>query len=221
MQRCGARNKQNGGPCENWAVRGRTRCRMHGGKSLVGTACPHYRSGRYSEYVPERLRARYEQAEGDTELLSLRSEVALVDARLAELLSRVHTGESGQLWTDLKRAHQEFKVAKRGQDVARMRTTLARVEDLIDSAVQDHVAWAEIGELVEQRRKLTESEAKRQLTLQQMLTTEEALAIMRRIVDIISRHVPDKQALSAMIVDIQRMAGPPHALPAYAEEPDA
>jgi hypothetical protein len=221
MQRCGAKNKQSEGTCENWAVRGRTRCRMHGGKSLVGTACPHYRAGRYSAYVPERLRERYEQAEGDTELLSLRGEVALVDARLAELLSRVHTGESGQLWADLKRAHQEFTAAKRGKDVARMQVTLTRVEYLIDSAVQDHQAWAEIGALIEQRRKLTESEAKRQRELQQMLTTEEALAMIRRLIDILTVHIPDRKILSAIIVDLQRMAGPPHALPAYAEDTDA
>jgi hypothetical protein len=221
MQRCGSKNKQNGGTCENWVVRGRTRCRIHGGKSLVGTACPHYRSGRYSEYVPERLRARYEQAQDDPDLLSLRSEVALVDARLIDLLSRVDSGESGQLWADLKRAHQEFTAAKRGKDVARMQVTLTRVEYLIDSAVQDHQAWAEIGALIEQRRKLTESEAKRQRELQQMLTTEEALAMIRRLIDILTVHIPDRKILSAIIVDLQRMAGPPHALPAYAEDTDA
>ena len=84
---CGAHNKR-GGICRNAPVTGRTRCRLHGGKSLVGTACPHYRSGRYSAYVPERLRERYEAAEDDAELLSLRSELALTDARLMDLLAR-------------------------------------------------------------------------------------------------------------------------------------
>jgi hypothetical protein len=218
--KCGAKNRQ-GEPCQRWALAGRTRCRLHGGKSLAGPSCPQYRSGRYSAYVPERLRARYEQAEGDTELLSLRSEVALVDARLVDLLSRVDTGESGQLWTDLKKAHQEFKVAKRGEDVARMQTTLARVEQLIDGAVQDHVAWAEIGELIEQRRRLTESEAKRLVTLQQMLTAAEAMALVHRVTDIIARHVTDRHVLRDIVVDMRALAGPPHELPTYAEEPEA
>jgi hypothetical protein len=217
--KCGAKNRQ-GDPCQRWALEGRTRCRLHGGKSLVGAACPHFRGGRYSRYVPERLRARYEQAEGDAELLNLRGEIALIDARLVDLLSRVDTGESGQLWADLRRAHQEFKVAKRGEDVARMQTALARMEHLIDSAVQDHVAWAEIGALIEQRRKLTESEAKRLVTLQQMLTAAEAMAIVHRLVDIVSRHVTDRQALSAIVVELQALAGQPHGVPVYQEAPD-
>jgi hypothetical protein len=44
------------------------------------------------------------------------------------------------------------------------------------------------------------------------------LSMMRAIVDILTRHVSDKQALSAIIVELQRMAGPAHELPAYAEE---
>jgi hypothetical protein len=220
MKTCGARTKHDGTPCARSPVRGRTRCRLHGGKTLVGPASPHFRTGRYSAYLPERLRARYEQAEGDAELLNLRGEIALIDARLVDLLSRVDTGESGQLWADLRRAHQEFKVAKRGEDVARMHTALARMEHLIDSAVQDHVAWAEIGALIEQRRKLTESEAKRLVTLQQMLTAAEAMAIVHRLVDIVTRHVPDRQALSAIVVELQALAGQPQGVPVYQEAPD-
>jgi hypothetical protein len=217
MQRCGAKNKQNGGRCANWVVRGRTRCRMHGGQSLTGTACPHYRSGRYSAYVPERLRTRYEQAETDQELLSLRSDVALVDARLSDLLSRVDTGESGAMWAELRRAYRAFTKARQAGD--NKTTALATVETVIERAVQDHQAWAEIGALIEQRRKLAESEHRRLVTLQQMSTAEQALSMMRTIVDILTRHVSDKQALSAIIVELQRMAGPAHELPAYAEAP--
>jgi hypothetical protein len=216
--KCGAKNRQ-GEPCQRWALAGRTRCRLHGGKSLVGSACPHFRSGRYSAYVPERLRARYEQAEDDAELLSLKSEVALVDARLADLLVRVDTGESGQLWAELHRAYRAFTRARQAGDEET--TALARVERLIERAGQDHQAWAEIGELIEQRRRLTESEAKRLITLQQMLTSAEAMAIMHRMVDIVTRHVTDRQALSAIVVEMRALAEQPHGLPASAEDPDA
>jgi hypothetical protein len=108
MKTCGAKTKHDGTPCERSPVRGRTRCRVHGGKTLVGSASPTYRTGRYSKYVPERLRERYEAAEDDAELLSLRGEIALTDARLLDLLARVNTGESGQLWAELRRAYREF-----------------------------------------------------------------------------------------------------------------
>jgi hypothetical protein len=221
MKTCGARTKHDGTPCERSPVRGRTRCRLHGGKSLVGIACSQYRSGRYSTYLPERLRARYEQAEGDAELLSLKSEVALTDARLIDLLARVDTGESGQLWAHLKKAHEEFKVYRLARDVPKMNVALAKIEALLDNAVQDHTAWGEIGTLIEQRRKLTESEAKRLITLQQMLTTEEAMALAYRLVDIVTRHVTDKHVLRDIVVEIRALAERSNEVPAYEEDSDA
>jgi hypothetical protein len=221
MKTCGARTKHDGTPCERSPVRGRTRCRLHGGKSLAGIACSQYRSGRYSAYLPERLRARYEQAESDQELLSLKSEVALVDARLIDLLARVDTGESGQLWANLKKAHEEFKVTRLARDVPKMNVALAKIEALLDSAVRDHTAWGEIGTLIEQRRKLTESEAKRLITLQQMLTTEDAMALAYRLVDIVTRHVTDKHVLRDIVVEIRALAERSNGLPADEETPDA
>jgi hypothetical protein len=46
-RRCGARTRA-GAPCKNWSMRGRTRCRMHGGRSLRGIASPTFKHGRYS-----------------------------------------------------------------------------------------------------------------------------------------------------------------------------
>ncbi len=220
MKTCGARTKHDGTPCARSPVRGRTRCRLHGGKTLVGPASPHFRTGRYSAYLPERLRARYEQAEGDAELLSLKSEVALTDACLIDLLARVDTGESGQRWANLKKAHEEFKVSRLARDVPKMNVALAKIEALLDSAVQDHTAWGEIGTLIEQRRKLTESEAKRLITLQQMLTTEEAMALAYRLVDIVTRHVTDKHVLRDIVVDLTALVEQPNGVPAYEEDSD-
>ena len=189
--KCGAKNRQ-GEPCQRWSLAGRNRCGLHGGKTPAGPACANYRTGRYSAYVPERLRERYEAAEHDAELLSLRGEIALTDARLIDLLARVNTGESGQLWARLKKAHGEFKVYRLARDVPKMNMALAKIEAFLDSAVQDHAAWAEIGELIEQRRRLTESESKRMVALQQMLSAEEAMTLAHRVIDIVTRHVTDR-----------------------------
>ena len=221
MKTCGARTKHDGTPCERSPVRGRTRCRLHGGKSLAGIACSQYRSGRYSAYLPERLRARYEQAEGDAELLSLKSEVALTDARLIDLLARVDTGESGQRWAHLKKAHEEFKVSRLARDMPKMNVALAKMERTIAQATDDRAAWMEIGELVEQRRRLTESEHKRMVALQQMMSAEEAMALTHRVVDIVTRHVTDRQALSAIVVEMRTLVESSHGLPAYEEPSDA
>ena len=63
MQRCGARTR-SGTPCQNWPVRGRRRCRLHGGmstgpKTLEGRArvsAANYRHGRRTKEAEENRR---------------------------------------------------------------------------------------------------------------------------------------------------------------------
>jgi hypothetical protein len=43
---------------------------------------------------------------------------------------------------------------------------------------------------------------------------------MPNVVDIVARHVTDKQTLSAIVVEMRALAEQPHGLPAYAEGPD-
>lgn len=46
---CGAKNRA-GEPCRALAIKGRTRCRLHGGRSPAGIGHPRYVHGFYSRY---------------------------------------------------------------------------------------------------------------------------------------------------------------------------
>jgi hypothetical protein len=62
--RCTARCKHSKTPCKNAAVKGRTVCRMHGGKAGAPTGERNgaYRNGRYThEAIAERRRLRVER----------------------------------------------------------------------------------------------------------------------------------------------------------------
>ena len=48
-RRCGAKTR-SAARCRNLAVRGMKRCRMHGGKSLIGIAHPNHKHGLYSKH---------------------------------------------------------------------------------------------------------------------------------------------------------------------------
>src|SRR4051812_32142589 len=100
---CGARMR-GGTPC-HLAPMPNGRCRMHGGATPRGPALPQFKHGRYSRSLPTRLAAQYEAAQSDPVLMELRDEIALNDARLADLLGRVDTGESGSLWGAAAKAH--------------------------------------------------------------------------------------------------------------------
>jgi hypothetical protein len=59
-------------------------------------------------------------------------------------------------------------------------------------------AWAEIVSLVEQRRRLVESERKRLVDLQQTMTAGEAVVLAMQLLDVVRRNVTDRTALAAI-----------------------
>ena len=201
MRECGAKTRQ-GGVCKQPALPN-GRCHYHGGKSLAGLAFPTYQTGRYSKALPARLAARYATAEADPRLLELRDEVALTDARLADLLGRVDTGESGALWQALQTLRMDVLAARRVGDTVRQAAALNALLDTIGQAHADYRAWTEIGGVLEQRRRLVESERKRLVEMQQTLTVEKAMLLIGAIGGIIKAHVHDRAILSAIGRDLE------------------
>ena len=63
------------------------RCRLHGGLTPRGVASANFRHGRYSKAVPA-LAVRYEAAVNDPDYLALSHEMALLDARIQELVEQ-------------------------------------------------------------------------------------------------------------------------------------
>lgn len=205
MNQCTAKSKQSGKRCERAAMHGSNVCYMHGGKSLKGVASPSYKHGKYSTYMPERLRERYQEAIADPALLELDHEIALVDSRLADLLQRVDTGEAGKLWKEARKANDDIQRALNTDDYGGMLDASKDLERLIGTALMDYDAWGEIHGILDQRRKLVESQRKRLIENQQILTTDQVMVFVTAVLDSVKRNVPDKSQLNAISMDITRL----------------
>jgi hypothetical protein len=168
-------------------------------------ASPNLKHGRHSKYLPARLLERYQEALDDSVLLELRAEIGLLDTRLAELLERVETGESGGAWLTAKRALGAYGKARRADNAADEAEALATLHACIEVGLQDYAAWGEIRELVAERRKTVESERKRLIEAQQMLSTQEAMSLLAVVADTIRRHVSDAGTLRAISADLSRL----------------
>lgn len=201
---CGAKTR-SGAPCKaNAMVNGR--CRLHGGKSLRGASHPATTHGRYSKDLPTRLASRYEEALTDPDLLKLDSEIHLTDAFIRERLATLDTGESGRIWRELNAAWNEYDRTTDPSEAAR---ALFEVGRLIKQGVADYGARQEVLDMMERRRKLVDSEGKRRVQMQQMITAEGATLLVSAIADAVMRHVSDTRTRSAIARDIERLITQP------------
>jgi hypothetical protein len=164
---CKAWSRRNQQQCRNHAMRGQEVCRMHGGKTPRGPASVHYKDGRHSRFLPARMFADYTAAGLDPELMSLRRDLALLDARIIDVLKRVDQGEVPPL------------------------------------GPADDAIWRRVAKLIDQRRKLVEAEQRRLTLAQEMLSQEQAMVLMGQVVDILRRHIPDRDILSRIAQDMQ------------------
>lgn len=172
---CGAKTRA-GGLCKR-APMANGRCRLHGGLTPSGVAAPSFRHGRYSKYLPGGLLERYRTALGDQELLGLRDEIALVDARLQELVEALPDA------------------------------TAASTEEIRE-------AWGEVLHVTGQRRVLVESERKRLVETQQMISSERAMVLVTALVDVVRRHVRDHDTLRAISGDLGGLLSGAYGQPA-------
>lgn len=189
---CTAISKQTGKRCKNQAVDGKQVCRMHGGESKGGIESASLKTGRYSKYLPEKLLERYHESQSDKELLALREEVALLDSRLADLITRIDSGESGALWGKARALMTQYDEALHMGDSAMMQAKIHALRQLIEQGMGDYAVWGEIRSVIDDRRRLVESERKRLIDMQQMIRAEDATLLVMRIIDIIKTGVTSK-----------------------------
>jgi len=142
----------------------------------------------------------------DRELLALRDEIALVDTRLSQLLSGLDTGETDALWERLHEAYQEVRAGWEANDGKVVLAALESIGQIIEAGGKQGVIWEEIYVILEQRRRLVESERKRLVAMQQMITAEQAMAMLARIQQVIVEHIDDRNVLSSIVAEFKRLS---------------
>lgn len=188
---CGAKTR-SGKSCKQIAMQN-GRCKMHGGKSLKGIASPTFKDGKHSKYIaaiPGRIKKDFEQLRERDDLLRLNDDIALIDTRILDVLRRVDAGD-GAIWKEIEKAHRAYLAARKSGDDDLIEQRITELSAVIERGVTDYQAWAEVKSLIEQRRRLVESERKRELEEQEVLTAREAAALFNALLSIIVEHVTD------------------------------
>ncbi len=204
--KCTAKSKRTGLKCNAQAM-ANGKCYHHGGAQPSGIASQNYVTGRYSKVMPKRLLETYEAARRDPDLLNLSDDIGAIDSRIADVLTRVESGDAGETWQTLERAWNDFRIAQAAKDAPKTQLAIATIGRTIETGAGDWAAWREILNLIERRRKLVESEGKRRLQMQDMTDNAEVMALLQRLGDAVKRHVPDRDALQAIQSEISAVLG--------------
>lgn len=201
MALCGAKAKSTGEPCQQPAGPN-GRCRYHGGKSLKGAAHPNLKTGRWSKDVPTRIAARLEEALNDPDLLSLNDEIRLNDARIGELVAALDTGETGRIWKALRRQVALLQLANREKDLAAAGAAISEIVRLTEAGDAEQEVWRSLDRAFDTRRRLVESERKRLVEMNQVISTEQAFLLVARVLGAVKQHVTDPIAYRAIAAEL-------------------
>jgi hypothetical protein len=204
-QCCSAMKSHGQEICASTVLYESGRCKYHGGASLTGTAHPNYQSGRYLKNLPQRLRERYEEALEDPDLHSFQEDLALIDARLDDLIKQMAEGGGGEIFTEAMDAYQSFTFANRDGDAQAMRESLRRLETALHKGKGESYLWTEIRHLQEQRRKIVLAEAKRLQLTNQMVTVTKVNIVIAALLDSINRNVEDRDVKNRINQDFLRI----------------
>lgn len=202
---CGARLRgKPGRTCQRSPAPGRTRCKLHGGATPQGIASPHFRGGKYSGVLPQRLLSTYAKASADRELVGLREELQLTDVRLQELVGTLGEQPGTRAWAQVQSAvenlREQIAAGPKERDEA-----IVELEALVAEAAREGAVWGEVYNVINLRRRLVDSEAKRLQRLHQMITVDQAMSMFAGIAHLIRSTVRDPAQLRTLQEGLQRI----------------
>lgn len=190
---CKAKAKHSGKQCQRRAVAGKDVCVVHGGKSPRGMESPHFKTGRYSNDAPARLNARYLAGLNDTELTSLRDEIALVDSRTAELLRLASISGAHQALGDAREIIDSIFTINEDSPTARQKLQdgLRSLHQILHRS-DDADTWQKINDNLELRAKLVAGETNRMKITDQFVTTAQLQILQVRLIQA-AEHISNRE----------------------------
>lgn len=200
---CGAKTK-SGKPCQSTVLYPNGRCHLHGGPTPTGMNAPRWKHGRYSQYMPKNLLQDYERMLENDDLLTLRDEIALIDALIANRLRELPTGEAGALWLEVKDKFQAMRRAMLVQDQQRSAQLFDELSVMLSEGADHAHARRELLDLLERRRKLVDSERKALTDMGLMMTTAQLAGVIAELVVILEEHIVERPVLFAVRDAIQK-----------------
>lgn len=211
---CNAKSKRTQKPCKHPAAKGSDKCRFHGGKTPSGVDSPHFQTGKFSKVLKGlNLQTDYEEALNDPKLHYCRNEIALVDSLMIERLKKLAHGETEDAWIALQNHYiylaeiksyleanpkpekgKKPKFTKKDFD-----RVFAQIADIVYFGLIRYTAFEIVQPMLEQRRKLCETESKIIKENEHSYPAEKAFAFVVLVGSVVKKYIvePEHQEAAA------------------------
>lgn len=189
---------------------GMARCKQHGGSTPVGLASPHYEGKGYSrilDRLPKRNQDDYAAAQLDEQMNGLSNEMALLDARLMELLGKLDVDGTKTVWEELRDASEMLEMARGAGDASEIAFQVNRIQVLIKADVpgQEYRRWAEVYNVVERKRRLADTIRKIRRDENEFISREQQMMFVHALAGVIRDNVKDPESLNAISRGMARL----------------
>jgi hypothetical protein len=172
-------------------------------------ASPLTKTGRYSRDLPTRVAARYESALADPTLLSLRDDVAVLQAAITDIMGEIKVAESRPDFDAILESVEEIAGNWRTWEWTQMDAELEKLRTLVVNKQSQRAAMREIRELIKEKASLVHQENRMLADREQMITVEQFLMAMRAMGSAVRRIVDDPRVLRSIDVEFRRLASVP------------
>lgn len=187
--------------CQSIARCDNGRCNIHGGKSLKGAAHPSFRTGEWSAHLPKNVGDRLLAAAQDPEYLSLRDELAFNAAHIMGLMEGFNHGTDEGTWDRILAQVELIETLMFCKEVSSMlelhggpKTNVTKLSYAIEELVKlvrygrnEKKLYKEIESSMESRRKLVETDLKREQMQANNMPADEVLALFLQVVGVVKK----------------------------------
>lgn len=183
---------------------------MHGGPNgkRSGPAHHNWKGGVTSQYWPKRLRADFDRSINNPQRLELGEAIGGIDARFAELV-RALGGENTDVgFVDLAKKWREMERTQLAGQTDQSGQLYAEIKRGVNAAARVESTWRELYRVMEQRRRLVESERKRLVEQAEVITMGQAVQLFTNLQQAVLDNVTDKAALGRIAETFASALGP-------------
>lgn len=211
--------------CTQDRMRGRPKCRIHGGPSLTGMAHPRYRNGKRTNpfAAGSALAEGYTFLRTDEQYLSVKEQMRLLTAREEMVVERIRVGEgeSAAAWARAREAMGQIEAAMAVRppteaSAAQLQAGIAEIRAVVVDGAEREEAFRELREIGLVFAKLSETEAKLQERHGAVLSAEEYLSLANAVGELANRCIRERAMFRQFITGLRALMGQqsPPMLPA-------